>query len=84
MREPRPDWSPSGVNFKILDDQPFLSFLIFESPPPPRENLSFERQILCQILESLCPCLFTDFGCCRHRLLVTLSYHKCQLPLNLD
>ena len=22
MREPRPDWSPLGVNFKILDEHP--------------------------------------------------------------
>ena len=33
MREPRPDWSPLGVNFKILDEHPYL--FIFESPPPP-------------------------------------------------
>ena len=32
MREPRPDWSPLGVNFKILDEHPFF---IFESPPLP-------------------------------------------------
>ena len=31
MREPRPDWSPLGVNFKILDEHPHL--FIFESPP---------------------------------------------------
>ena len=24
MREPRPDWSPLGVNFKILDEHPYL------------------------------------------------------------
>ena len=28
MREPRPDWSPLGVNFKILDEHPHL--FIFE------------------------------------------------------
>ena len=33
MREPRPDWSPLGVKFKILDEHPHL--FIFESPPPP-------------------------------------------------
>ena len=30
MREPRPDWSPLEVNFKILDEHPHL--FIFESP----------------------------------------------------
>ena len=34
MREPRPDWSPLGVNFKILDEHPYL-FYISSSPPPP-------------------------------------------------
>ena len=33
MREPRPDWSPLGVNFKILDEQPYLFYI---SSPPPR------------------------------------------------
>ena len=32
MREPRPDWSPLGVNFKILDEHPYL-FYISSSPP---------------------------------------------------
>ena len=27
MREPRPDWSPIGVNFKILDDHPHLFYI---------------------------------------------------------
>ena len=31
MREPRPDWFPLGVNFKILDEHPYL-FLYIESP----------------------------------------------------
>ena len=33
MREPRPDWSPLGVNFKILDEHPYLFYI--SSPPPP-------------------------------------------------
>ena len=33
MREPRPDCSPLGVNFKILDEHPHL--FIFEFLPPP-------------------------------------------------
>ena len=33
MHEPRPDWSPLGANFKILDEHPHL-FFIFESPLP--------------------------------------------------
>ena len=28
MREPRPDWSPLGVNFKILDEHPYLFVMI--------------------------------------------------------
>ena len=31
--EPRPDWSPLGVNFKILDEHPH-PFLYSSSPPP--------------------------------------------------
>ena len=31
MREPRPDWSPLGVNFKILDEHPHLFYI---SNPP--------------------------------------------------
>ena len=35
MREPRPDWSPLGVNFKILDEHPYLFiYRIPHSPPP--------------------------------------------------
>ena len=34
MHEPRPNWSPLGVNFKILDEHPHL-FYISSSPPPP-------------------------------------------------
>ena len=34
MCEPRPDWSPLGVNFKILDEHPHL-FYIRVPPPPP-------------------------------------------------
>ena len=33
MREPRPDWSPFGVNFKILDEHPYL--FIYRVPPSP-------------------------------------------------
>ena len=32
LREPRPDWSPLGVNFKILDEHPYLFYI--SSPPP--------------------------------------------------
>ena len=32
MREPRPDWSPLGVNFKILDEHPYVFYI--SSPPP--------------------------------------------------
>ena len=31
MRKPRPDWSPLGVNFKILDKHPQL--FLYSSPP---------------------------------------------------
>ena len=27
MCEPRPDWSPVGVNFKILDEHPHLFYI---------------------------------------------------------
>ena len=27
MREPRPDWSPLGDNFKILDEHPYLFYI---------------------------------------------------------
>ena len=37
MREPRPDWSPLGVNFKILDEHPHL-FYIRVPPPPPKKK----------------------------------------------
>ena len=37
MREPRPDWSPIGVNFKILDEHPHL-FNIQVHPPPPGDS----------------------------------------------
>ena len=33
MREPRPDWSSLGVNFKILDEHPYLFYI---SSPAPR------------------------------------------------
>ena len=39
MREPRPDWSSLGVNFKILDEHPHLFF--YSSPPPPPGNAPF-------------------------------------------
>ena len=35
MREPRPDWSPLGVNFKILDEHPYLFYISSHPPPPP-------------------------------------------------
>ena len=35
MREPRPDWSPLGVNFKILDEHPYLFNISIPTPPPP-------------------------------------------------
>ena len=37
MREPRPDWSPLGVNFKILDEHPYLFIYRVPPPPPPGE-----------------------------------------------
>ena len=33
MREPRPDWSPLGVNFKILDEPPHLFYIRVPHPP---------------------------------------------------
>ena len=36
MREPRPDWSPLGVNFKILNEHPHL--LCIRVPPPPHPH----------------------------------------------
>ena len=33
MYEPLPDWSPLGVNLKILDEYPHL--FLYSSPPPP-------------------------------------------------
>ena len=39
MREPRPDWSPLGVNFKILEEHPYL-FYISSPPPPPGHSFS--------------------------------------------
>ena len=39
MREPHPDWSPLGVNFKILDEHPHLFlYNYFKSPPPPGDQ----------------------------------------------
>ena len=32
MRKPRPDWSPLGVNFKILDEHPRLFHIRVSSP----------------------------------------------------
>ena len=37
MREPRPDWSPLGVNFKILDEHPHLFYI--SSPPRGVDNV---------------------------------------------
>ena len=39
VREPRPDWSPLGVNFKILDEHPHLFNIQVHPPPPLREIL---------------------------------------------
>ena len=39
MREPHPDWSSLGVNFKILDEHPHLSYISSQSPPPPPGTL---------------------------------------------
>ena len=39
MREPRPDWSPLGVNFKILDEHPYLFYI----SSPPRGSLSWRQ-----------------------------------------
>ena len=41
MREPRPDWSPVGVNFKILDEHPHL-FYIRVPPPLPGGTTPFQ------------------------------------------
>ena len=32
IREPRPDWSPLGVNFKVLDEHPHP--FLYSGPPP--------------------------------------------------
>ena len=42
MCEPRPDWSPLGVNFKILDEHPHL-FLIFQKPRGSRHILEVNK-----------------------------------------
>ena len=34
MHEPRPDWSPLGVNLKILDEHPHLFYILVPLPPP--------------------------------------------------
>ena len=39
MREPRPEWSPLGVNFKILDEHPHLFYIRVPPPPPPSPGL---------------------------------------------
>ena len=43
MREPRPDWSPLGVNFKILDEHPYLFHISIPPPPPPGFTTTFSR-----------------------------------------
>ena len=43
MREPRPDWSPLGVNFKILDEHPYFFYISSPPPPPPPGNLCLEK-----------------------------------------
>ena len=45
MCEPRPDWSPLGVNFKILDDHTHL-FLYSSHPPPPTPGPASTASIL--------------------------------------
>ena len=44
MREPRPGWSPLGVNFKIPDEHPHL-FYIQVSPAPLPGDASQENWI---------------------------------------
>ena len=44
MREPRPNWSPLGVNFKILNEHPHL-FYIQVPPPPPAYMFQSRRGI---------------------------------------
>ena len=46
MREPRPDWSPLGVNFKILDEDPYLFYI--SSPPPPGARRGFGPRVPAQ------------------------------------
>ena len=41
MREPRPDWSPLGVNFKILDEHPYLLYI--SSPPRGQHAVSLSK-----------------------------------------
>ena len=36
MGEPHPDWSPLGVNFKILDEHPYHLYISSLPPPPPK------------------------------------------------
>ena len=46
MHEPHPDWSPLGVNFKILNEHPNL-FYIFVPPPPSHPPTQFQsRQLI--------------------------------------
>ena len=46
MREPRPDWSPLGVNFKILDEHTYLFYISI----PPSPDISFQVLVLQQLM----------------------------------
>lgn len=39
MHEPRLDWSPLGVNFKIFDKHPCLLNIGIIPPPPPNDPI---------------------------------------------
>ena len=51
MRESHPDWSPLGVNFKILDEHPYL-FYISSPPPPPPPRDDFPYRFLVSMVLS--------------------------------
>ena len=49
MREPRPDWSPLGVYFKILKEHPYLFYISSPPPPPPPPRDSYPLEGLIHI-----------------------------------
>ena len=51
MREPRPDWSPLGVNFKILDEHPHLFYI--RVPPSFPEKFTAEKPELNEYIKTL-------------------------------